>query len=84
MEMLMILLLLTYAEKDGEFKKRLLGVLSFYRENRELFLALSGHGQTAETNRTESAAAESEQAQKFSPPDGGENLHVLEEFLKRV
>ena len=34
MEMLVVLVLLAYAEKDGEFKSKLLQVLAFYRENR--------------------------------------------------
>ena len=77
MELLVVLLLLTYAEKDGEFKKRLLGVLSFYRENRELLTALAG-------GREQAGSEAEESAQKNSPPQGGEDLHVLEEFLKKI
>lgn len=78
MEILVVLLLLTYAEKDGDFKKRLLGVLSFYRENRELLMSLAGGRETAPAPET------CEKEQKNSPPGGGENLHVLEEFLRKI
>ena len=75
MEMLLVVLLLTYAEKDGEFKKQLMKALAFYRENRELLHALGG----------EKGGGENEdRGQKNSPPEGGENLHILEEFLKKI
>ncbi len=76
MEMLLVLLLLTYAEKDNDFKEKLLKVLSFYRENRDLLVALAGQAPSERPDK--------EDAQKNSPPDGGENLHVLEEFLKKI
>lgn len=83
MEMLIVLLLLTYAEKDEEFKKRLLKVLAFYRENRAL---LTAFGVPAEDKSgSEKGAEKSGPAQnKNSPPSGGENLRILEEFLKNA
>ena len=78
--MLVVLLLLTYAEKDGEFKQKLTKALEFYRENRELFLALAGE-KKEQRDRAENIAQE---AQKNSPPQGGEDLHVLEQFLKKI
>lgn len=81
MEMLVVLLLLTYAEKDGEFKQKLTKALEFYRENRELFLALAGE-KREQRDGAENHAQNS--AQKNSPPQGGEDLHVLEQFLKKI
>ncbi len=77
MEMLVVLVLLAYAEKDGEFKSKLLQVLAFYRENRALLMALSGEKRGEE---------ECPAAEKNAPPAtaGGESLHILEEFLKKV
>lgn len=83
--MLIVLLVLTYAEKDEEFKKRLLGVLSFYRENRELLTALMQKREPSPAPAEPTASGgENERTTKNSPPEGGENLHVLEDFLKRV
>lgn len=73
METLIVLLLLAYAEKEEGFKEKLLKALAFYRENRALLMALSGVKEGEEAP-----------AQKNSPPDGGENLRVLEEFLKKI
>ena len=77
--MLVVLLLLTYAEKDGEFKKKLLDALRFYRENRELFLTLAG-----ERGEKDERKDKENDAQKNSPPQGGEDLHILEQFLKKI
>lgn len=82
--MLLVLLILTYAEKDEEFKKRLLGVLSFYRENRELLTALMQNHAAPAPAESAANGGETERTTKNSPPEGGENLHVLEDFLKRV
>ena len=85
--MLIVLLLLTYAEKDEEFKKRLLKVLAFYRENRALLTAFGVPAEDkngAEKGAEKSAEKNGPAQNKNSPPCGGENLRILEEFLKNA
>lgn len=77
METLVILFLLAYAEKDGDFKKDLRRVLEFYRENRQLILALvTEKGMTSD--KIEDTAT------KNAPSDRGEGMLAFEELLKKL
>lgn len=72
MEILLALLLVSIAEKDGELKKRLGEALEFYRSHRDLILSL--------THREEPSA----EREKTPPPSTEEGLRILDEFLKTV
>lgn len=79
METLVAMLLLAYAEKDKSFQETLKRVIGFYRENRELLLALAGKA-SAGAEEDEGGTAESKKA----PPDPGESLKLLDELLKKL
>ena len=74
MEMLIALMIVALSEKDPAFKEKLRSVLAFYRENRELLVMLA----------QKSESCPPPEAQKNSPAIGGDDLRILDEFLKRV
>ena len=80
MEMLFILFILAMSEKNAEFKETLKTVLAFYRENRELLIALAGA-----SNGIPPVSAEAETGGDTKCPDfGGDNLKILEMFLQQM
>lgn len=74
MEMLIAVFLLAWSEKDEKFKETLKQVLAFYKENKELLLALAGRA----------SAEDKGEETKQAPPLSGESLRVLDEFLKKL
>ncbi len=77
MELLIVVFLLAYSEKDENFRERLKGVLDFYRKNRELLLALTA-------TKPDTGDKKEENTEKPSPREEGESLRVLDEFLKKI
>ena len=79
MEMLIILFILAISEKNAEFKETLKSVLAFYRENRELLIALAGA-----SNAAPPVCAETGGAEKISHDFGGDHMKILELFLQQT
>lgn len=77
MEMLIVAVMLAYAEKDETFRRSLGEVLDFYRKNRELFQALL-------QEKRNTGGEKDENPEKNSPPAEGESLRVLDEFLRKI
>ncbi len=84
METLLLVFLLALSEKDEQFKQRLKQVLEFYRENRELLIALTGSRPNAGEAETKKGAETPAEEEKSSPPSEGESLRILDEFLKKI
>lgn len=81
MEILLAILILSLSGKDADFKETLRAALDFYRENRELLKTLAGSSSALSQPRP--ANRETPQTEKNSPVSGGDDLSVLEEFLKK-
>ena len=81
MEILLAILILSLSGKDADFKETLRTALDFYRENRELLKTLVGSSSALSQPRP--ANRETPQTEKNSPVSGGDDLSVLEEFLKK-
>lgn len=84
MELFLLLLLLSLADKNAELKDTLQRVLSFYRENREWLLLLSGRPpQKEETGGKEPPKDPAPAETKENSPGLGGDLRILEAFLKQ-
>ena len=70
MEILMLLFLLAFLDRNPKFKDSLQGALKFYRENRELLMAFA-----------DSPAASTEPSP--TKPAEADKIRILEHFLNR-
>lgn len=67
MELLIVMILLALSDKDPDLKRRLSSVLDFYRENREMLMALSGAANAA-SSASASASPASNPSDSKTPP----------------
>ncbi len=77
MELLIVLLLLALCEKNSELKETLQSALKFYRENRELFVALSS------PNKEQKGEEKSASSERSAEEKTADSLKLIEQFLKR-
>lgn len=82
METVILLLLLSLSDKNGNMKESLNKFLCFYKENRELIQMLAGTLSRPDGNTAPSAAEEKHEENR--PREEVGNLNILEEYLRRA
>ena len=86
METLILLLLLTLSDKNGNMKETLNRFLCFYKENRELIQIIANmFGDSKGGKNAQNGVSEKPEEQKENRPrEEVGNLNILEEYLRRA
>ena len=86
METLILLLLLTLSDKNGNMKETLNRFRCFYKENRELIQIVANmFGDSKGGANVQSGVSEKPEEQKENRPrEEVGNLNILEEYLRRA
>ncbi len=87
MEMLIVLFLMFYSQKEPAFRQKVEEFLAFYRENRELIaLALNMKNTQTDANTADTGGSSTQKEEKSQEKnrhdERADNLSVLENFLK--